>query len=350
MWSALPDPSWLAPLVVAGDRLLRLFLAPASLLSLQSLLSALLIAVLWTLGRRRRVRTVRARVLARALFPRRLIRSASSRADIKLTLLNLLVFPVLFGWALLSARAIELWVGGLLPAPAAPVLPGWLAACCATLLLFLAYELGYWLDHYLSHRLPLLWRFHRVHHSAESLSPLTNFRVHPIDSIVFVNIVALVTGTAAALLRPLLGGAPAVYVIDGRNLLGVLALYLITHLLHSHFWVRPPAPFDRLVQSPAHHQLHHSSNPAHYGRNFGASLVLFDWLFGTLLRPSARRPALTFGAVGEAPRHDLWTLLVGPFIGRPRRWRAPTPSAFPAWHPGLAPALVVDREDYRVSR
>ena len=47
-------------------------------------------------------------------------------------------------------------------------------------ILFLAYELGYWLNHYLSHRIAFLWEFHKVHHSATVLTPLTNFRVHPI--------------------------------------------------------------------------------------------------------------------------------------------------------------------------
>ncbi|WP_136163731.1 sterol desaturase family protein [Sphingomonas flavalba] len=340
MWSLAPDSAVAAMAGAAGHGAVRLLLAPASLVSLQSLLFAALLAALVTLARRRNARPVRLRVLARALLPRRLWRSASGRADIGLTLLNLLVFPLLFGWAMLSARAIERGIADLLPQGPVPDLPRWLTAGCATVVLFLAYEFAYWLDHYLSHRLPVLWRFHRIHHSAASLSPLTNFRVHPVDSIVFANIVAVATGTAAALLHPLFGGTPRIYVVDGRNVLMVVALYLLTHLLHTHLWVAPPAPFDRLFQSPAHHQLHHSRERVHFDRNFGGSLALFDWLFGTLLRPAAgRRPVLAFGVAGQPARHDLWTLLVGPLLPAPRRRvrRSPRPLPVPALKPGWHP-------------
>ena len=54
-----------------------------------------------------------------------------------------------------------------------------------TVTLFLAYELGYWLNHYVPHRVPFLWEFHKVHHSATVLTPLTNFRVHPVYMCIF---------------------------------------------------------------------------------------------------------------------------------------------------------------------
>jgi hypothetical protein len=88
-------------------RLASVFLAPGSVFSVASRASALIIAAAWVAWPRwRRGRAVRARVLARALFPRRLLRGASSRADFGLFLFNTFPAIVLLGWALLSARQV----------------------------------------------------------------------------------------------------------------------------------------------------------------------------------------------------------------------------------------------------
>ena len=49
--------------------------------------------------------------------------------------------------------------------------------------IFLAADFGFFFGHYLGHKVPLLWEFHKVHHSAEVLSPLTNYRFHPLDRV-----------------------------------------------------------------------------------------------------------------------------------------------------------------------
>ncbi len=74
-----------------------------------------------------------------------------------------------------------------------------------TVILFLAYEFGYWLDHFLKHRIPALWELHKVHHTAEVLTPVTSFRMHPLDTLVFGHILAataaLANGVARLLVR-----------------------------------------------------------------------------------------------------------------------------------------------------
>ena len=149
-----------------------------------------------------------------------------------------------------------------------------------TVCLFLAYELAYWLDHYLSHRIPLLWEFHKVHHTAEVLSPLTNFRVHPVDSLVFYNILGIFLGTTGGALSYLQLGSP--FAIGGANVILVAFVFVTVHLQHSHVWIAATGPLGRVILSPAHHQIHHSDNPIHFDKNFGSCLSLWDWLFGTL--------------------------------------------------------------------
>jgi sterol desaturase/sphingolipid hydroxylase (fatty acid hydroxylase superfamily) len=65
--------------------------------------------------------------------------------------------------------------------------------------------------------------------------------------------------------------------------------------------------------NPAHHQIHHSNDPAHFNRNMGSCLALWDWMFGTLEIPSVENPRLVYGVdqEGEDP-HSVTTLLISP--------------------------------------
>ena len=65
-------------------------------------------------------------------------------------------------------------------------------------------------------------------------------------------------------------------------------------------WIAFRGLAGRLFQSPAHHQIHHSDNPAHCDKNLGFSLALWDWVFGTLYIPAARREDIVFGVGPES--------------------------------------------------
>jgi len=320
----MSDPATITPLL--GDLVPKLsqvmsdlFLKPGSTLSLASLVCAFAIGTVYVAAkRRRRGKRVGPFLVLRALIPRRFVTSASGRADIGFFLFNTFAAGVLFGWAILSTHAVSgfthdglAWLfGATSPAP----VPAWGASAAMTVALFLAYELGYWVDHYLKHRIPVLWEFHRVHHTAEHLSPLTNFRVHPVDSILFLNSLALFIGATHGVMTWLLGAPVQAVLLSGTNILTLAFLFLLVHLQHSHIWIPTRGLLGRLIQSPAHHQLHHSTNPAHFNRNFGGNLSIFDWLFATLLIPDAEPQRLTFGveADGERP-HSMEGVVLTPF-------------------------------------
>ncbi len=290
------------------------FLTPGSTFSLGALAASLAVCVM-VMFHGKRQRPIRAAVLLRAVFPRRLYRSASGRADLILFSGGILFSGLAIGWALIATAdvqaAVARWLG---PAPPPLLLTGWPAVAAMTLALFLAYEFAYWLDHRLKHAVPLLWQFHKVHHQAESLSLLTNGRVHPVDTIIFYNIVAVVTGTVGALAGRLTGGIePAA--IGGTNALIMLSAIAITHLQHSHLWLRFGARGCRWLLGPARHQIHHSSIPEHFDRNFGNVLTLFDRVFGTFFLPPPRRGAIRFGVDDGVDRpHSLRAMLVTPFV------------------------------------
>ncbi len=169
-------------------------------------------------------------------------------------------------------------------------------------MLFLSYELGYWFNHWLSHKVPVLWEFHKVHHTAEVLTPLTNFRVHPVYTWIFANILAVSAAVANGLGNYMFGDTAYQYALSDTNIILVLFIHTYVHLQHSHMWISFQGWLGRVFVSPAHHQVHHSDNPKHFNKNFGSCLALWDWMFGTLYVPAKEREPLHFGFADNAGR------------------------------------------------
>ena len=312
----LADHVWRS-LVHAARTIASLLLAPASDLSIGSLLVALLIATLW-LSRRHHAarRKVRLKALARLLFPKRWRSARSAGLDLKLFLLNTFVFGSILAGAVVSHRLVAGGTRSLLDMVATPG-PAAIGDFAATLLLtvslFLAYELSYWVHHYLSHTIPALWEMHKVHHSAEVLTPLTNSRVHPIEGVIFLNCMALFLGVTEASVTWALGHPVQPLTIGNANLIVVVFTYLLAHLHHTHVWIPLTGVWGRLIISPAHHQIHHSANPIHFNKNMGSVLAVFDWLFGTLHVPERKRERLVFGLGAEdVTEHSVTQELLRP--------------------------------------
>ena len=300
------------------EALKHVFLAPGSTFSLASLFSAMVVCALFFVWRRRaRGRAVRLRAFVRYVLPLRIFLHPSSRADALLFVLQTMVFGALLGWAYLS----QPWIAGrvvegltfLFGEPgAAPVHPI-VAAIIITLMSFLAYEFGYWLFHWAAHTHPLLWEFHKIHHTAEVLTPLTVWRVHPVEQVIFINTLAIAIGLCDGLGRYVLGGGAQVYAVSGANIVLVFFVYAFVHLQHSQAWIAFTGVWGRLFLSPAHHQIHHSAKPLHHNTNLGSCLAVWDWAFGTLYVPAREREVEKFG-LGEDVRnpHDAVGALFEP--------------------------------------
>jgi sterol desaturase/sphingolipid hydroxylase (fatty acid hydroxylase superfamily) len=297
----------------------KAFLDPGSQISLLSLAGALLIALLVVAARRlRKGRRIRIKTLRRALFPKRIVMSKSSLADLGYFYFNVFLFGLIFGWALLSYEAVSHGVAELLTAAFGAreptTLPTLASRATITVMVFLAYELGYWLNHYLAHRIPFLWEFHKVHHSATVLTPLTNFRVHPAYMFIFFNILAGFIGTANGVGDFVFGQTTHQYVLSENNIILVFFIYLYVHLQHTQLWISFTGWLGHLFMSPAHHQIHHSRNPAHFNKNLGSCLALWDWVFGTLYVPAAEPEKLEFGVEPDRPAaHTIRGEFLAPF-------------------------------------
>ncbi len=269
---------------------------------------ALLGALLFTIGYYLHRRLARGQPISvgdflRSIFPARILWHPSSRVDMRMWMLNGLVLASAYGWLAVSGFGCrDLTVSALskvfgvhapLAWPIAPVL------LISTVLELLAYELAYWFGHYLFHRYAWLWEFHKVHHSAEVMTTFTELRQHPIEILAFVNLIAIATGFVFGLMSYLFGPGTGHLTLLNANILLMLFLISYGHLRHSHMWIAFTGLPGKLLQSPAHHQLHHSDSPAHWDKNLGFSLALWDWAFGTLYMPAKAREDITFGVGPE---------------------------------------------------
>lgn len=288
------------------------------------LVSTLLIAVLawrfgWAGGRNLvdgRWSTFRRRYFSSALWWH-----PSTRADYRFYLVNGILFPLLLGPLLFSDRAVTAALQDLLrpllgdiPHAASP--PGMLATTAFTLLFFVAYDFGRFVAHSLLHDVPLLWEFHKVHHSAEVLTPLTSFRVHPVDLAVMVWVPALTTGLVAWFFQCYVSSSIGFHTFLGLHVL-IWIFSLAGNLRHWQVWISYGATLNRWLISPAHHQLHHSAEARHHGCNRGFELAVWDRLYGTLYiprnEPESFRMGLGDGTDGRW--NSLWRMYVWPVLG-----------------------------------
>ena len=211
----------------------------------------------------------------------------------------------------LTAIAAAIWAEargvGLLHVVEAPAAVALFATVAARSLL--AYGL-----HRLAHRVPLLWRFHAVHHADTAIDLSTGFRHHPVE--------ALYVAAAAAALAVALGLSPDV--LAGYE----LAAAAMSAWLHAN--LRMPEAADRLagalLVTPSLHHVHHSARQAETDSNYGDVFILWDRLFGSFRRlATGERVKLRFG-LGDAvdpSAADLMAQLARPFRPSPASRLAP---------------------------
>ena len=139
--------------------------------------------------------------------------------------------------------------------------------------------------HYLQHKVPFLWAFHKVHHSLEVMHPLSNYREHPIDNFVYAIGTGAAYGLMLGLAINLFGYVPSAPQVMGVPLLIFAFNILGYNLRHSHVWLRWPGQWSMLFASPAHHHIHHSYHPDHIDKNFAFMYPCWDVLFRTYHLP-----------------------------------------------------------------
>ncbi len=144
-------------------------------------------------------------------------------------------------------------------------LPGWLAVLLAVLIL----DFAIWFQHMVFHKVPLLWRLHRVHHADRDIDVSTALRFHPIEiaasMLIKIGVVYLI-------------GAPALGVMLFEVILNGSAMF-------NHANMRLPLAVDRVLRrvlvTPDMHRVHHSVHRHEADSNYGFCLSIWDRWFGT---------------------------------------------------------------------
>ena len=191
---------------------------------------------------------------------------------------------------------------------------GIIAGIALTLTLFIAGDFRHWLAHYLFHKIPALWELHKVHHSAEVLNFVTAERFHPLETLINTSINVALVGMVNIIFIALFGTE-----LTSLTLLGANAIYFTSNLIggtlrHSPIYFSYGAFWERYLISPAMHQIHHSTNPRHFDKNFGGALSIWDRLFGTVAY--AHNDSIEGVGLGDESKeyHTLWGAYVKPII------------------------------------
>lgn len=327
MWSALKElvrqtlaPSVYDALAELYWRLLGIISAPLDGGSrLYWLNLAVFVVVAAGAFRVSRRKGVSLRGFLRHTFPRAVYMHTSAILDYKLYVLNTLLAPAQlvfrgFGTATVAA-ATAAALDGTFGTITEPTEPGIAALVALTLFTALAQDFAAYINHSLHHRIPVLWEIHKLHHSAEVLTPMTNFRNHPIYTIAQHLTGSLVVGVLLGLVVHAFALRATFLTLFGINV--VMAVFnLLSNLRHSHIWISFGPVLSRIFVSPAQHQIHHSVAPEHRNKNYGLVFAVWDWMFGTLYVPRERE-SLTFG-LGDGqpqPHTNLVSAYVGPVVG-----------------------------------
>ncbi|WP_196894933.1 sterol desaturase family protein [Aureivirga marina] len=170
--------------------------------------------------------------------------------------------------------------------------------------------------HYLMHRIPFLWEFHKIHHSATSLNPLTQYRLHPIELLLNNAKNIIVFGVVTGVFDYLSNHQIEKITFLGVNAFSFIFLAWGANLRHSHVKLTYFNFLEYIFISPFQHQIHHSNNPEHFDKNMGSKLAIWDWMFGTLIRSkSVKNRKVEFGlGLGDDKNYNtFWKNILMPF-------------------------------------
>lgn len=251
------------------------------------------------------------------LLPRDIYTHVSARVDIGIYLITRLFYAF---WGLAILAIVGSWSENLMidalqavfgDSPAMQVTYGWMLLYSLVSLLF--YDFIFFLTHYAFHKVPALWAIHKVHHSAEVLTPLTRYREHFIASPIWTAGQALSFGLAAGIFAFLFAGN-----ITEATLLNIsffLVLFGFTgSFRHYHVQLHYPLWLSKWLHSPAMHHVHHSYLEPHWDKNFAAITSIWDRMFGTLYIPE--KDEYTPWGIGpdtQGEYRSVWQNLSGPF-------------------------------------
>lgn len=168
-----------------------------------------------------------------------------------------------------------------------------------TILAILIFDFAIWLQHLITHKVPILWRLHRVHHADRDIDVTTAIRFHPVE-IAFSMLLKI----------------GLVYLL-GPSALAIILFEVILNgtAMFNHANMRLPIWLDRIVRlvlvTPDMHRVHHSVHRHEHDSNYGFALSIWDRSFGTYIaQPEKGHEGMTIGLQWQDDRPSRlgWSL------------------------------------------
>lgn len=183
-------------------------------------------------------------------------------------------------------------------------------AVLAIILSILIYDFSKYILHRLYHHIPLLWAFHKIHHSDPDYDFTTSFRFHPLETL---------TGAINTFVLILLLGMPVLSLI-------IFEVALITINFFVHTNIKLPAAVEKTLRllcvTPDMHRIHHSAHEPHTNSNYSIIFPYWDYLVRTYTPvASVNQATMTVGLLdcqGKKHLNIFWLLLL-PFLPNKRQ-------------------------------
>jgi len=253
----------------------------------------------------------------RYIFPRKVWASKSAFVDYSMFCFNSLIKILFIGPYIIFGFYIAFYTNEYLLVVFG--FPNFSMGVSLTIILYtititLVADFFSYFTHFLMHRIPLLWEFHKVHHSAKTLNPLTQYRIHPIELIFnnFRNII--IFGLITGLFDYLSDHQIDKVMFLGANIFTFIFFFFGANLRHSHVKLKYPNLLEYIFISPFQHQIHHSINSEHFNKNMGSKLAIWDYFFGTLVL-SKNITRVSFGIPKETLNYNSFlNNLINPFL------------------------------------
>ncbi|MBI1342030.1 MAG: sterol desaturase family protein [Terrimonas sp.] len=164
----------------------------------------------------------------------------------------------------------------------------------------------YWF-HRMAHNVPLLWRFHRVHHSDTTMDSSTYFRGHPVEIFLWFSVSNIV--------------AAGIFGLDLYSL-GLYTLAVTPFLVIEHSNLRFPKWIDKtfglIFTTPNIHKVHHEQDQQYTDSNYSDIFIVWDRLFGTFKHKPVEEIKFGLAEFDEEKKQGFWYLLISPFINMGR--------------------------------
>ncbi len=251
------------------------------------------------------------------LLPSDIYTHVSARVDITLYVFERLLRPLWATGLILSVGTFaetQVIAGLNVVMGSGPALDtgyGWMLLY--SLVTLLLYDFIFYVIHYTEHKVPALWVIHKVHHSAEVLTPLTRYREHFLEGPIYAAGAALAYGIAGGLFSWLIKADITQATLFNIGFFALLFGFNGS-FRHYHVAFHYPIWLSKWLHSPVMHHTHHSYLEKHWDTNLAAVTSIWDRLFGTLYIP--KKDEYTPWGLGSETQdqyRSFWQNTAGPF-------------------------------------